>query len=97
MEINPSSRYSPVPPVATRPTRRANPVATDAGEFAGTEALQRALNATPDVRPEAVAQGKALVASPNYPPDAILRGLAELFVVGFGAAKPPSGNPPVDS
>jgi len=95
MEIKPNNRYGPIPPVETRLTRRLTEAAADAGEFAGTEALQRALNATPDVRPEAVARGKALAESPDYPPARTLEGLARLFAVSFGAPQPPSDNPPV--
>lgn len=94
MEIKPSSSPGPILPVETRATRRATQAASDAGEFTGTEALQRALDATPEVRPEAVAAGKALVESPHYPPDEMLRGLARLFVVEFSTPKRSSDNSP---
>jgi len=87
MEIQPSSSYSPVAPAESRTARRAAAAPTDAGEFASTEALQRALESTPDVRPEAVARGKALAESDQYPPAATLTALARLFAVEFGDAK----------
>jgi hypothetical protein len=90
MEIKPSSSYTPVPPVEARQIRRPAPAATDAGEFASTEALQSALNATPEVRPEAVARGRALVESSQYPPAATLQALARLFAFEFGGPKPPT-------
>lgn len=90
MEIKPSSSYSPVPPVEARQIRRPTPAATDAGEFASTEALQRALNSTPEIRPEAVARGQALVGSSEYPPAATLTALARLFAFEFGGPKAPN-------
>lgn len=88
MEIKPSNSYSPIPPAEVRPPRRAVQVTTDGGEFAGTEALQRALNATPDVRPEAIARGQALAESEHYPPAETMQRLARLFVGAFSAQPP---------
>jgi len=88
MEIKPSSSYSPIPPTDTRPTRRVVQAAVDGGEFAGTEALQRALSDTPDIRPEAVARGRELVKSDSYPPAQTLQRLARLFAVEFSAQPP---------
>jgi hypothetical protein len=94
MEIKPSSSYSPIPPTDARPIRRAVQAATDGGEFASTEALQRALNATPDIRPEAVERGRALAASEHYPPAETMQRLARLFVGEFSAQPPlPAAQP----
>jgi hypothetical protein len=97
MEINPSSRFRPISPLERRPTPPATQAATDAGEFSSTEGLQRALNATPDVRPEAVARGKALIESPHYPPDQTLQSLARLLALDFSTSQPTASNPPADS
>jgi hypothetical protein len=90
MEIKPSRSYNPIPPADARPIRRTVHEATDGGEFASTEALQRALAATPDIRPEAVAHGQALAESEHYPPAATLQRLARLFAVEFSS--PPSSD-----
>ena len=91
MEIKPSNSYSPIPPTESRPTRRAVQETTEGGEFAGTAALQRALDAAPDVRPEAVARGQALVKSDQYPPSETMQRLARLFALEFGTQQPPAG------
>jgi hypothetical protein len=93
MEIKPSSSYSPIPPAESRPTRRAVQETTEGGEFAGAAALQRALDATPDVRPEAVARGQALANSVQYPPAETMQRLARLFALEFGTKPtPPTPN-----
>lgn len=88
MEIKPSNSYSPIPPTETRATRRAAAEMGDAGEFTSTEALQRALQAAPDIRPEAVARGRELVKAETYPPSETLNRLARLFAVELGAPSP---------
>jgi hypothetical protein len=93
MEIKPSNSYSQIPPAEARPVRRAVQETTEGGEFAGTAALQRALDATPDVRPEAVARGQALAKSDQYPPAETMQRLARLFALEFGAQKTPSSTP----
>jgi hypothetical protein len=92
MEIQPSRNNTPLSAVDLRPLRPPTPAATDAGEFAGTEALERSLRATPDVRPDAVARGEALVNSPEYPPAKTLAALARLFAFEFGGSS--SSRPP---
>lgn len=89
MEIKPSSSYSPIPPAETRQTRKAVQETTEGVEFAGTAALQRALEATPDVRPEAVARGQELVKSDQYPPSETMQRLARLFAMEFGTKQTP--------
>ena len=88
MEIQPSNNSSPLPTAAPRPAHRTVAAATDGSEFASTAALHRALDATPDVRPEAVARGQALAESEKYPPAQTLQRLARLFAIEFGAQKP---------
>jgi hypothetical protein len=90
MEIKPSSGHSPIPPVPARPPSRAAAAQAEGGDFTGAAALQSALDATPDVRPEAVARGQALVADTHYPPAVTLQRLARLFAIEFGAQKPPT-------
>jgi len=47
--------------------------------FERTQALQKTLQETPQVRPEAVAQASALVSDENYPSDALLGKMAGLL------------------
>lgn len=83
MEIKPNSSFGPVPVGETPPTHRPRRTEGDAGEFRGTEALQRALAQIPDVRPEAVARGQALAASDEYPPQEVVRRLAAMLATEF--------------
>lgn len=92
MEIQPSSHQTPISAVDLRPPRPPTRVATDAGEFPGTDALERALQSTPDVRPEAVARGQALMEQPEFPPAKTLAALARLFAFEFGGQ--PTQHPP---
>jgi hypothetical protein len=95
MEIKPNSSFGPVPVGETPPTHRPRRTEGDAGEFRGTEALQRALAQTPDVRPEAVARGQALAASDEYPPQEVVRRLAAMLATEFtraaGVGSPAAG------
>ncbi len=47
--------------------------------FERTQALEKTLQETPQVRPEAVAQASALVSDENYPSDALLNKMAGLL------------------
>jgi len=44
-----------------------------------SDALQAALNKTPEARPDVVARGKELLVDLNYPPRQIIESLAKLF------------------
>lgn len=94
MEITPISSYSPLSGVDARPgtSREARP-AGDAGEFKRTEAVQRAMALSPDVRPEVVARGKELVASESYPPQETIRRLGRLFAAELVPGGKPPGRP----
>ena len=56
-----------------------------ASQFGGTERLNRALHATPDVRAEKVKRARALVSDPNYPSSAIVRSVANLLASNIGS------------
>jgi hypothetical protein len=88
MQIN--SNFStggtdPVQPKTTSATA-ARKSATDSASFPGASALDQALAAVPNSRPEVVARAKALVADPNYPSGETLKQLSS-----FLAAKLISG------
>lgn len=92
MEITPISSYSPLSGVDARPgtSREARP-AGDAGEFKRTEAVQRAMALSPDVRPEVVARGKELVASESYPPQETIRRLGRFVRGRAGSGRQAAG------
>ncbi len=48
--------------------------------FTGAESLRAALAATPEVRPEVVAEGRHLAVDPNYPPLQIIEELAKVLL-----------------
>jgi hypothetical protein len=84
MEIKANSSVGAVPPGAVPTAPRVRRVDQEAGDFTGTEALERAMAQTPDVRPEAVARGRALLVLDDYPPPDVLRPLAVAFAAAFG-------------
>lgn len=83
MEIKANSSVGAVPPGTVPTAPRVRRVDPEVGDFQGTEALERAMAQTPEVRPEAVARGRALVALDEYPPPDVLRPLAVAFVAAF--------------
>src|SRR5581483_3118985 len=56
------------------------PIEKDTLTTGGLAALRQALAAEPEIRPEALARGRALAADPNYPPASVLRQVASLLV-----------------
>jgi hypothetical protein len=83
MEVNANTSTSPVQGVTGRTpvSPPAKPQAVDSASFQGVDAVNGALQQTPDVRPEVVSQARALIADAQYPPlptiDAISKLLAE--------------------
>jgi len=51
----------------------------DQAQFDKTQALNQALNDSPDTRASEVARAKQLVSSLKYPPDEVVRGFARLL------------------
>ncbi len=85
MEINLNQPLAPLPKLkGTEVSAPKKKAATDAAEFPQTEALNRALAKTEDVRPEVVARGKQLVADANYPPREMIRRIAHLLASNLG-------------
>ncbi len=58
--------------------------ADNAMSFEGTQALEKILQQTSPVRPEAVAKASSLVADENYPSDGMLNQLAGLLANKLG-------------
>lgn len=63
-----------------RPDRKADMV-----DLAGAAAVDRALDATPDIRPEAVARARKLIGDPAYPPRETIVRLSHLLALHLPA------------
>jgi hypothetical protein len=61
---------------------KAAPRRPDGDQFTArqAEALRAALAAQPEIRPEALARGRALAADPAWPPADVLRGVAAVIL-----------------
>lgn len=62
---------------------RRQPAPADQVNFSATEAVDKALSATPDVRAEEVERARQLIGDPSYPPPETIRKLSELLAVQF--------------
>lgn len=80
MQVNFTTRVSP-PVAGVRPASplRSGAQGADRAEFAQTDALQRALEQTPDIRPEAVWRARDLFQQVPYPPVEIIQGISRLL------------------
>lgn len=82
MEVNPNGSAGPVQKVTGKAVLPPRPTpATDSASFAEAEAVNRAMQQVPAVRPESVARGRELIGDANYPPLATIDAIAKL--VGF--------------
>jgi hypothetical protein len=81
MEVNPNAGVSPLQRATSRApvTPPAKPQAGDSTSFQGTDAVNGALQQTPDVRPEAVSQARALINDAQYPPLSTIRTISQLL------------------
>lgn len=70
----------PLPPERSRRAASTPAAAGDSLSTGNAQHLQAALAATPEVRPEMVAQGTKLAVDPNYPPREIIEDVAKLIV-----------------
>ena len=80
MQINPRTNSGAV----VRQTESAAPARAprkpgDQVEFAAAEALNRALESSPEVRNEQVARGEAVASSVQYPPTELIRRISRLL------------------
>lgn len=84
MQINATNNLTPLP---ERPRRVAKPsiTAQDAATFTDAEALNDKMQATTDVRAEAVARAQALIAAPQYPPEKTIRSISRLLAANLDA------------
>lgn len=83
MEINPNRFVESAFPVTGGARSKGTESAAPAASFEGSNGLNAALAATPDVRPEAVRRGEALVASATYPSADIMKRIANLLAANI--------------
>jgi hypothetical protein len=81
MNVNPVSVDGPTSPKRPAPAPQA---ALEQTAFAGSTAINNALQATPDSRSEAVERARALIADPNYPGPGVLRQVSNLLAGKLG-------------
>ena len=90
MRVNPNSEplgVTRVPsPVVARDTR----LEADQQSFANAETLSRALDATPPVRTEKVAQALELIKKETYPPLELIRRISALISPNIKAPDQPA-------
>ena len=83
MQVNTNLNTASIAKVTTEaPVRTAPARPVSETEFSATDALNNALDQTPDVRPDAVARAANLVSDKDYPPLEIIRRLSRLFARG---------------
>lgn len=80
MNVNPVSVDGPTSPKRPAPT----PVAADTAAFAGSTAINNALQGTADSRPDAVERARALIADPQYPGQTVLGQVSQLLAGKLG-------------
>lgn len=84
MEVKPNQNTSPISPVSMHRTevRRVQPAAEQVN-LEGAAAVNRALQATPAVRPEVVERARTLVGDPTYPPRETILKLSHLLAMNL--------------
>jgi hypothetical protein len=87
VEFNPSLNVNPG---ASQPVNRREKIqpADTTMSFERTQALEKSLQETPPVRPEAVARASALIADENYPSDGTLNKMAGLLAGNLNGQQP---------
>lgn len=89
MKINPNTNTNPVRmDGATLPQRpvAAQMAAAEASAFAGSTAVNQALQSTPDSRSAAVERARALVNDPEYPSAAMVKQISQLLADKIGGS-----------
>lgn len=86
MEVN-NNNIDTAQWVKVNQTRLRSPQSeSDTTSFQHAEALDQSMQATPEVRPEAVARAKALISEVRYPGDETIRGIASLLALKLDTA-----------
>lgn len=85
MQVNPSSNSGAVDGMNEAATVRRSRPESDGASFADSEALNRALQRTPDVRADEVSRAKGLVDDAKYPPEEGVKRIANLLAIHWNA------------
>jgi hypothetical protein len=87
MEVKANINIDAAQRVVVNPVRSQRASAgADTASFQNVEALDQALQATPEVRPEAVAHAQELIGDVKYPPADTIRSISALLAIeGVGA------------
>ncbi len=84
MEVNPNIRVAAANEISGQtPVKLAPPVPADQAAFAGSNAVNNALQQAPDVRAGKVEQAQQLVNDPQYPPLAMINAISRLLATGI--------------
>ena len=88
MEIKPNISIGPAIPVTVSQAKaRRAQAGIDSAAFGRAEALNEALQATPSVRPEIVAQARQFIGDVKYPPAEIIHGIVKLCAMNLDTPK----------
>lgn len=79
MRVEPNSELSRVGRIQTPTPPQKLPTEPAMVDLAKADALDAALQATPEVRAEQVARAKALIQDPTYPSDKVVDQVAEVL------------------
>lgn len=84
MQINPNSPLRPVPTVGNSPWAPVKPRGEQGTvDFKATEALEKALERAPDVRPEKVEKARQEVGQVDYPPKETIQRISQLLALNW--------------
>jgi hypothetical protein len=82
MEINSNMNASGVKgPTPAKRVATASKLATDDVSLAGSAALEKSLQETPDSRPEAVEKARQLINDVQYPPQETIKKISHLLAI----------------
>jgi hypothetical protein len=81
MEVNPNTGAGPITGAGLKPTVTpgGKPVQTDSVSLQDSEAVNKGVQQTPDIRAESLARARELVEDKNYPSSEVIRNVSNLF------------------
>lgn len=85
MEINPNRFVEAAFPLVGTAKSKGTGPAGPAASFEGSNELNAALAAEPDVRAEAVTRAQNLIAQSSYPPPEVIKRIASLLAANIAA------------
>jgi hypothetical protein len=90
MEVNPNTGTSAAQSVTAKPlvTPPVKAVAADSASFRQADAVNSALQQTPDVRADAIAKARTLVSDPSFPPLSMVNAISKLIATKLNQDPP---------